>query len=220
MQANKVYQPLPLHLDTDVEEEVQSTILVSSVDQVLNWARRSSLWPAMFGLACCAMEMIATATPRYDLARFGAEIFRASPRQADLLIVPGTVTWKMAPAVRRIWLQMPEPKWALAMGGCAIMGGPFAYAYSVTPGVNTLLPVDVYVPGCPPRPESLLTGLMLLQDKIKQDTIAGGGWKRRDVEPQFHRYLPEGDPIRKELETLWPPYGDLARPLPGTAFRD
>ena len=220
MQANKVYQPLPLHLDTDVEEEVQSTILVSSVDQVLNWARRSSLWPAMFGLACCAMEMIATATPRYDLARFGAEIFRASPRQADLLIVPGTVTWKMAPAVRRIWLQMPEPKWALAMGGCAIMGGPFAYAYSVTPGVTTLLPVDVYVPGCPPRPESLLTGLMLLQDKIKQDTIAGGGWKRRDVEPQFHRYLPEGDPIRKELETLWPPYVDLARPLPGTAFRD
>ena len=95
---------------------------------------RSSLWPAMFGLACCAMEMIATVTPRYDMARFGAEIFRASPRQADLLIVPGTVTWKMAPAVRRIWLQMPEPKWAIAMGGCAIMGGPFAYAYSVTPG--------------------------------------------------------------------------------------
>ena len=218
-QANKIYQPLPVQfsLDTDIEAELQQNILVTSVDQVLNWARRSSLWPAMFGLACCAMEMIAAAMPRYDLARFGAEIFRASPRQADLLIVPGTVTWKMAPAVRRVWLQMPEPKWALAMGGCAIMGGPFAYAYSVTPGVNTLLPVDVYVPGCPPRPESLLTGLMLLQDKIKHDTI-GKGWQRRDVEPQFHRYLPDGDPIRKELESLFPPYIQYDTPYTGSAF--
>src|SRR5512139_1824298 len=123
-QANKVYEPLPL-IDTRVEEELQQNVLVTSVDQVLNWARRSSLWPAMFGLACCAMEMIATAMPRFDLARFGAEIFRASPRQADLLIVPGTVTWKMAPAVRRVWLQMPEPKWVIAFGGCATMGGPF-----------------------------------------------------------------------------------------------
>lgn len=215
-QANKVYQPLPL-LQTDVEQELQQNILVTSVDQVLNWARRSSLWPAMFGLACCAIEMIATATPRYDISRFGAEIFRASPRQADLLIVPGTVTWKMAPAVRRVWLQMPEPKWAIAMGGCATMGGPFAYAYSVTPGVNTLLPVDVYIPGCPPRPEGLLTGLMLLQDKIKTETIAKG-WVRRDVEPQFHRYLPDGDPIRKELESLWPPYIDYNTPYKGEAF--
>jgi len=215
-QANKLYQPLPV-FSSEVDAAVQGNLLVTSVDQVVNWARRSSLWPAMFGLACCAMEMIATATPRYDLARFGAEIFRASPRQADLLIVPGTVTWKMAPAVRRIWLQMPEPKWAIAMGGCAIMGGPFAYAYSVTPGVNTLLPVDVYVPGCPPRPESLLTGIMLLQDKIKQDTI-GKKWQRRDVEPQFHRYLPEGDPIRKELETLFPPYVQYDKPYMGEAF--
>jgi NADH-quinone oxidoreductase subunit B len=217
-QANKVYQPLPMTtLDTDVERELEQNILITSVDQVLNWARRSSLWPAMFGLACCAMEMIAAAMPRYDLARFGAEIFRASPRQADLLIVPGTVTWKMAPAVRRVWLQMPEPKWAIAMGGCAIMGGPFAYAYSVTPGVNTLVPVDVYVPGCPPRPESLLTGLMLLQDKIKHETIATK-WQRKDVEPQFHRYLPDGDPIRKELESLWPPFVDYDKPPTGGAF--
>ena len=169
VQANKIYQPLPLQLDTGVDADVQQNLLVTSVDQVLNWARRSSLWPCMFGLACCAIEMIAVATPRYDLARFGAEIFRASPRQADLLIVPGTLTWKMAPAVRRIWLQMPEPKWAIAMGGCAIMGGPFAYAYSVTPGVNTILPVDVYVPGCPPRPEQLIYAITLLQEKIQRE---------------------------------------------------
>ena len=204
---SKVYDPLPLVGTTDVEQELMQQILVTSVDQILNWARRSSLWPAMFGLACCAMEMIATAMPRYDIARFG-----------DLLIVPGTVTWKMAPAVRRVWLQMPEPKWAIAMGGCATMGGPFAYAYSVTPGVNVLLPVDVYIPGCPPRPESLLTGLMMLQDKIKQDTIAKE-WTRRDVEPQFHRYLPDDDPIRKELETLWPPYLDYDNP-PSEQFQE
>ena len=218
-----VQEPIPLvgqpgvataeGVDTDVEQN----ILLTGVDTIMNWARSSSLWPTMFGLACCAMEMIATATPRYDIARFGAEIFRASPRQSDLMIVSGTCTWKMAPAIRRIWLQMPEPKWSIAMGGCAIMGGPFAYAYSVTPGVNTLLPVDVYVPGCPPRPESLLTGLMLLQDKIRKDTI-GKGWQLRDVEPQFHRYLPEGDPIRKELETLFPPYIQYDKPYTGEAF--
>ena len=210
-QANKVYQPLPLRLDSDVDEEVQQNILVTSVDQVVNWARRSSLWPCMFGLACCAMEMIATATPRYDIARFGAEIFRASPRQADLLLVPGTVTWKMAPAVRRIWLQRPEPKWALAMGGCAIMGGPFAFGYSVLPGVNLITPVDVYVPGCPPRPESLLQGLMMLQDKIRQVGIDGD---RGCPEPDgdFSRYLPEGDPIRLELESLFPPFTGLNDP--------
>jgi len=219
-QLLKVYEPLPLRQENDLEEQLRGNLMLTSVDQLMNWARRSSLWPAMFGLACCAMEMIATVAPRYDLARFGAEIFRASPRQADLLIVPGTVTWKMAPAVRRIWLQMPEPKWAIAMGGCATMGGPFAYAYSVTPGVNTLLPVDVYVPGCPPRPESLLTGIMLLQDKIKQDTNAAHGWKRRDVVPEFERYLPDGDPIRAELEQLWPPFVDYGKPPTGEAFAD
>ena len=158
-----------------VDADVEQNILLTGVDTVMNWARSSSLWPTMFGLACCAMEMIATATPRYDIARFGAEIFRASPRQSDLMIVSGTCTWKMAPAIRRIWLQMPEPKWAISMGGCAIMGGPFAYGYSVLPGVNLIVPVDVYVPGCPPRPEALLYAILQLQEKITNER---GSFKR------------------------------------------
>ena len=141
-----MYQPQA----TTVEQDLEQNLMLGSVESLLNWARSSSLWPAMFGLACCAIEMIATATSRYDIARFGAEVFRASPRQADLMIVAGTVTWKMAPAVRRVYLQMPEPKWVIAFGGCATMGGPFAFGYSTLPGVNLILPVDVYVPGCPP----------------------------------------------------------------------
>ena len=143
----------------------ERNFLVTSVDDVVNWARKSSLWPMTFGLACCAIEMMATGAGRFDLARFGAEVFRPSPRQSDLMIVAGTVALKMAPVVRRVWDQMPDPKWCIAMGACASCGGPFP-TYSVLQGVDRIVPVDVYIPGCPPRPEALLYGIMRLQDKI------------------------------------------------------
>ncbi len=204
-EAASTFPTADLLQGTDIEEELRSNLLLGSVDQVLNWARSSSLWPLLFGLACCAIEMIATATSRYDIARFGAEVFRASPRQADLMIVAGTVTWKMGPAVRRIYLQMAEPRWVIAFGGCAIMGGPFAFGYSTMPGVNLIVPVDVYVPGCPPRPESLLQGLMLLQDKIRESHKAGQH-QRPEPTGDFNPYLPKNDPIRRELESLFPPF--------------
>jgi NADH-quinone oxidoreductase subunit B len=151
--------------------EFWKKVFVAPVDLVLNWSRRSSLWPASFGLACCAIEMIATGTSRYDIARFGMELFRASPRQADVMIVAGTLTWKMAPALRRVYDQMADPKWVVAMGSCATRGGPYGQAYSVVPGVDMIVPVDVYIPGCPPRPEQLLHGMMLLQKKVDQMSI-------------------------------------------------
>ena len=149
-------------------EEVERGILLTSLDKMVNWARRSSIWPATFGLACCAIEMMATGAARFDLARFGAEVFRASPRQADLMIVAGRVSRKMAPVLRKIYDQMPDPKWVIAMGACASCGGVFN-TYTIVQGVDQVVPVDVYVPGCPPRPEQLIHGIMLLQEKIKNE---------------------------------------------------
>jgi NADH-quinone oxidoreductase subunit B len=143
----------------------QGPFLLAKADAFINWAQKNSLWPFGSGLACCAIEMIATAAARYDIARFGMELFRASPRQADLFIVAGTVTNKMAPVLRRLWEQMPDPKWALAMGNCAVSGGPFP-TYSVLQGVDKIIPIDVYVAGCPPTPQGLIHGLMTLQEKI------------------------------------------------------
>jgi len=164
-------QPIP-DPDEWLDEELKRNILLTSVDAILNWARRSSLWPVVCFPACCAFEFITTAASRFDISRFGMEIIRASPRQADLMVTAGTLTWKMAPQVRRIYDQMPEPKWVIAMGACAISGGIFRSSYSVVPGYNRIIPVDVYVPGCPPRPEALLYGIRMLHHKVSKGSIA------------------------------------------------
>jgi NADH-quinone oxidoreductase subunit B len=153
-----------------LDEELKQNIALTTVDTVLSWARRSSLWPLICYPACCAFELIAMMASRFDLSRFGMEILRASPRQADLMITAGTLTWKMAPNVRRIYNQMAEPKWVIAMGACGISGGIFRSSYNVVPGYNRIIPVDVYVPGCPPRPEALLHGITMLQNKIAGTT--------------------------------------------------
>jgi NADH-quinone oxidoreductase subunit B len=154
-----------------LESHLGENIITTTLESLVNWGRRSSLWPATFGLACCAIEMMGSCMPRYDLARFGAEVFRASPRQADLMIVAGTVTNKMASVVRRIYEQMAEPKWVIAMGACAATGGIFN-SYAVLQGVDRIIPVDVYVPGCPPKPEGLIHAIIQIQNKIKHEKFS------------------------------------------------
>ncbi|TRZ95692.1 MAG: NADH-quinone oxidoreductase subunit B [Dehalococcoidia bacterium] len=157
--------------DRWLEEELRRNVLLTTVDYAVDWARSRSIFPLMFGLACCAFEMIGSAASRFDISRFGMDIFRWSPRQADLMIVAGTLTWKMAPAVKLVYEQMAEPKWVIAMGACAISGGTFRESYSVVPGINHIIPVDVYVPGCPPRPEGLLYGITKIHKKIGKESI-------------------------------------------------
>jgi NADH-quinone oxidoreductase subunit B len=184
-------------------------IFTTTLESIYNWSCRNSVWPLQFGLACCAIEMIAASMARYDLARFGAEVFRPSPRQADLMIVAGTVTKKMAPQIVRLFNQMPEPKYVIAMGACAISGGPFKQGYNVLKGIDRYIPVDVHIPGCPPRPEALLHAFMTLQRKIDAQVMRGPNRPRqfdRNVTGEFP--VPEFGP--KDLQppsnpSIWKP---------------
>ena len=156
-----------------IEDLKNQGVFVTSLQELTNWGRSNSVWPLNFGLACCAIEMIAASMARFDIARFGSEVFRPSPRQADLMIVAGTVTKKMAPQVVRLYNQMPDPKYVIAMGACAISGGPFKQGYNVLKGIDRFIPVDIHIPGCPPRPEALLHGLIQLQEKMRGEKLTG-----------------------------------------------
>ena len=164
-----------------LQNKFEKNFMITTVDYVFNWARKSAVWPMTFGLACCAIEMIASSTARFDIARFGSEVFRSSPRQADLMIVAGTVSVKMGPRLRLLWEQMPEPKWVLSMGQCANSGGEFYDSYYTVQGVDTIVPVDVYVPGCPPRPEALIEGILKLREKIAKQGLKVRGEKEIEV---------------------------------------
>lgn len=178
MAENDINKP-----EIDVPVELKHQIAVTTLDRIYNWSRSNSLWPMMFGLACCAIEMICTAASRYDLSRFGMEVMRPSPRQADVMIVSGTVTKKMVPQIVRLYNQMSEPKYVIAMGACASGGGPFKEGYNVVPGIDKFIPVDVYVAGCPPTPQALLHGLITLQKKIEGEHIPDTRWyKKGEVE--------------------------------------
>ncbi len=179
--------------------------LTTRVDYVVNWARRNSLWPMPFGTACCAIEMMAAFGSKYDLARFGMERMSFSPRQADLMIVAGRVTYKLAPVLRRIWDQMPQPKWCVSMGACASSGGMFDN-YTIVQGIDTIVPVDVYVPGCPPRPEGLTYGLMMIQEKIKGETLSSAAFRSEAAEATGRPNLPP-----EAIELVAQPFGNSTK---------
>jgi NADH-quinone oxidoreductase subunit B len=165
---------------SDVPPELRQQVTLTTLDRIYNWSRRNSVWPLMSGLACCAIEMICTAAARYDFARFGMEVMRPSPRQADVIIISGTVTKKMIPQLVRLYNQMAEPKYVVAMGACASGGGPFKEGYNVVSGVDKYMPVDVYIPGCPPTPQSLLNGLIALQKKIDKESLKEVRWYQKE----------------------------------------
>jgi len=165
----------------EIPDGLNGQVAVTTVDKVYNWGRRNSVWPMMFGLACCAIEMICVAASRYDFSRFGMEVMRPSPRQSDLMIISGTVTKKMVPQIVRLYNQMPEPKYVMAMGACASGGGPFKEGYNVVSGIDKFVPVDVYVPGCPPTPQALMHGLITLQEKIDSQSIGSVRWYRDEA---------------------------------------
>ena len=164
----------------EIPDDMKGLVAVTSLDRVYNWARMNSLWPLMFGLACCAIEMIVMASSRFDFSRFGMEVMRPSPRQADVMLVSGTVTKKMVPQIVRLYNQMPEPKYVVAMGACASGGGPFKEGYNVVSGIDKFIPVDVYIPGCPPTPQAILNGLITLQKKVQNEPIKGARWYSKE----------------------------------------
>jgi NADH-quinone oxidoreductase subunit B len=182
------------------------TFLTTKLDYVVNWARRSSLWPMPFGTACCAIEMMAAAASDFDLARFGMERMSFSPRQADVLICAGRVPYKLAPVLRRIWDQMPQPKWCISMGACASSGGVFD-VYSMVQGIDTIVPVDVYIPGCPPRPEALIYGLMMVQEKIREESLSRGKELRAEDPARAGVARASGE----EVKGLTGPFGNSTR---------
>lgn len=197
-------------MDEGLKNELQKQgIFTTSLQDLYNWGRKNSVWPLQFGLACCAIEMIAASMARFDISRFGAEVFRPSPRQADLMIVAGTVTKKMAPQVVRLYNQMPEPKYVIAMGACAISGGPFKQGYNVLKGIDRYIPVDVHIPGCPPKPEALLHALITLQKKIEEDALKGEKAPRH-LQPDAPSEFPIPEPGDHDLtptsnDKLWKP---------------
>ncbi|MBV6391961.1 MAG: NAD(P)H-quinone oxidoreductase subunit K, chloroplastic [Anaerolineales bacterium] len=186
MEENK-YEGLNLP-NYNIPEDIQNVVSITTLDRLYNWGRRWSVWPLMFGLACCAIEMIAAQASRYDMARFGMEVMRPTPRQADMMLVSGTVTKKMLPALIRLYNQMPEPKYVVALGACASSGGPFKEGYNVVAGIDKFLPVDVYIPGCPPTPQALLAGMIKLQEKIDKQSLKKARWY--DGKKEDANYVP------------------------------